>query len=41
MLNLIDMLKEQKELEARIAAAQSEESILQWVESQGMVPLAA
>lgn len=35
------LLQEQKELEARIAAAQSEESILQWVESQGMVPLAA
>ena len=35
------LLQEQQELEARIAASQSEESILQWVESQGMVPLAA
>lgn len=35
------LLQEQKELEARIANAQSEETILQWAESQGMVPLAA
>lgn len=35
------LLQQQQELEARIAASQSEESILQWVESQGMVPLAA
>lgn len=35
------LLQAQRELEARIAESQSEESILQWVESQGMVPLAA
>lgn len=35
------LLQAQQELEARIAESQSEESILQWVESQGMVPLAA
>ena len=35
------LLQEQQELEARIAMAQDEETILQWAESQGMVPLAA
>ncbi len=35
------LLQEQQELEARIAMAQDEATILQWAESQGMVPLAA
>lgn len=35
------LLQDQKELEARIAAAQDEATILQWAQSQGMVPLAA
>jgi cell division protein FtsL len=35
------LLQEQEALEARIAEAYSEESILEWAQSQGMVPLAA